>query len=227
MSTLIRPQGIHWETRPAGKGESQGLEYTERPFSEKELKAIGSHVTEEVCRRYGYMAVESCTVVEGDIKLSLESSENGRIHVLARRGSRNGWLHFPDEKPGSATTWARAGLDPIQSTYGFEELAKQAVHTYNGQTVRTPQAVWCDGTHAALEAASLGLLPLWKLAGDLMPEKSDIVTALKHTEKLLIPFRPHTRKEWEEELAAIAQGDLSGCMAVRLCGDEEGKGGAR
>lgn len=227
MTTMIRPKGIHWETRPAEKGESQGLEYTERPFSKKELKAIGSHVTEEVCRRYGYMAADCCTVVEGDVHLFLDSSGEGRIHVLQRKGIRTGWIHFPDEAPGSATAWVKAGVNGIPTTYGFEELAEQVVHTYNGQTVRVPQAVWCDGTYAALEAAALGLLPLWQTAGDFMPEKNDITYALKYTEALLVPWRPHTRKEWEEELAAIAQGDLSGCMAIRLCSDTKEEGGAR
>lgn len=217
------PTGTDYIIRPRRKGETANLVYTTRPFSPGELRRIGNNATEEACRRYGYAAVEKCAVKEGNHVAELKDSERQRIHVLdGRTGS--GWLHFPDTSP-AVLSWVHAGDLPDRTIYGLAQLQDAHTESLTHGNGRLPFALWCPGTHAAIDSAALGMFPLWRPSGAGMPDMETIVKALRFAKAVMVPFPTYGTNEWRDALEGLRNEDTSGCLVITHYGKEEG--GAR
>ena len=217
------PSGTDYTIRPRRKGETAGLGYTTRPFTTGELQRIGKHATEEACRRYGYMAVEKCINNEDGHVTELRDSERQRIHVLDGRTGK-GWLHFPDADP-PVLSWVHVGALPDRTIYGIARLQDAYTESLTHGNGRLPFAVWCPGTYAALDAAGLGMFPLWNPSGADMPPMYTCMQALKFAKALMVPFPTYGTKEWDDAIEGLRNEDTSGCLVITHYGKEEG--GAR
>lgn len=222
MITVMIPRDMDYTARPMRDDEKPGFQFTERPITEKELKEIGPHATAEACELYGYHAASSCIIKEHGMSVELGESTAQRVHILTgERG--HGWFHFPDGGP-ERYEWVHVGQSPDRTIYGLAQLRSAYIRTLKCKIGRLPFVVWCRGTRSAIDAAGLGMLPLWRPEGNDMPSMDACVHALKLAKAIMVPCPPYGTKEWDAAVEGLLKEDTSGCLVITNYGEQKGGG---